>query len=88
MKLKPNVSGFALGGEHVLVIPETDESAKLGVVHSNTTASVIVDCLREETDKASILACLSALYEGDETEMREDIDAVLDVLRQAGVLEE
>lgn len=88
MKLKPNLSSFELGGERALVIPDTPGNAMNGIVHGNVSASVIMDCLREETDEEKILTRLRERYEGDENEMREDIDAVLAVLRRAGVLEE
>ena len=88
MKLKDNLTSFTFGGEQMLVIPDDGESAGYGIVRSNRSAAVIVECLKQETDREAILERLRSLYEGDESEMREDIDAVLKVLRQAGVLEE
>lgn len=88
MKLKSDLPIVEIDGESIMVLAPEDDSSFRGLLRSNPTAKFIIDCLVEETDEEGVLAKLQAEYDGDEADMREDIQMVVENLRTAGALEE
>ena len=87
MRLKKGVLQRKTGDTIALVV-NGDSSSFSGVLHSNPTAAVIIKCLKHNTNEKRILAKMKRRFDGDPDEMLEDIRALLDELRKAGVIEE
>ena len=86
MKLKDSFLTQQIGDDQVMVA--TDSRVFSGMIRSNKTAAFIVDLLKEETSKESILEAMSARYDAPREVMAADIDRVLEALRSVGALEE
>lgn len=59
-----------------------------GMVRSNKTAALIVDCLKEDTDEQSIVDALFDRFDAPREEIAADVRECLDTLRSVGALEE
>ena len=59
-----------------------------GMVRSNKTAALIVDCLKEDTDEQSIVDALFDRFDAPREEIAADVRACLNTLRSVGALEE
>lgn len=88
MKLNAEYPMVELDGDTIIVFAPNDSEGFRGMLRLNPSARIIFDCLKEQTDEEAILEKLREQFEGDEAEMREDINMVLDNLRKAGALEE
>ena len=86
MKIKDSFIISEVGGDIVLVPVESDGFK--GIVRINKTSKFIIECLRLDTTKDAILDRLKEKYFGDEKEMAESIDIVLNTLRKVNALVE
>ena len=59
-----------------------------GVVRSNRTASMIVDCLKKETTQEAIVDALCERFDAPRETVSEDVGRILATLRQINALEE
>lgn len=87
MKLKSHIVTQEIGGQHMLVAAMEKEGDFHGIVKSNETAAFVVEALKEDVTEDEILAKLQTVYEGDEADMRADIQKVIADLSARGLLE-
>jgi len=59
-----------------------------GVVRSNRTAAMIVDCLKEETTMEAIVDMLCSRFEVSRETVCKDVEEILSILRKINALEE
>lgn len=86
MKLKNGFVTHEMDGEQIMVA--TGEARFSGLVRSNATAAFIVDCLKEETTRAQIVAAVLEKYDATEERVGADVDKILASLRSIGALDE
>ncbi|MGN0600691.1 MAG: PqqD family protein [Oscillospiraceae bacterium] len=85
MKLKDNFITHETDGEQIMVAAG---GSFAGMVRSNATAAFIVDCLKNETSKDSIVDAMCAKYDAPREVITKDVDGVLAKLRSIGALNE
>lgn len=86
MKLKSNFVTHAINGDHILVA--TGGSDFVGVVRSNATAAFIIESLKEQTSKKSIVEAMCLKYEAPRDVIETDVEGILEKLRMIGALDE
>ena len=88
MKLKKGLILHDVGGEHVMVA--TGKLAKKfnGMVRNNETAHFIMQQMQVDTTEEEIVNKVLSNYEGDRKVVEESVRAVVEQLRQAGLLDE
>ena len=87
MKLNPEFVIQQIGETTVLVPVGSSANRFHGILQLNKTAAFIVDCLRQETTEALLLAALKEKYEATDEEFNEAIQLTLLKLRECGALE-
>ena len=86
MKLKNGFITHEMGDQQIMVAGgETDFA---GLVRSNKTAAFIVDSLKEETTRETIVDAMTAKYDAPRDVIERDVEAILDKLRSIGALDE
>ena len=73
-------------GKQIMVSADTDVFS--GIVHSNESAALIVDCLQIDTTKESIVQKLLEHYEVSYEVALADVDKILNILRKINALVE
>ena len=86
MKLNKGFITHNDGSEKLLV--STGASKFSGLVRSNETAGVIIDCLENDTTEAEILAKMQEKFNGPKELMERDIKKIIDQLRQIGAIDD
>ena len=86
MRLKEDYITQEIDGVQFLV-PMGAESFS-GVVRSNRTAALIVDLLKQETDREEIVDALCAKFDAPRELIAADVDEILGVLKRVSALEE
>ena len=86
MKLRDSFITQDIDGTQFMVA--VGETSFTGIVKSNKTAAFIVDCLREETEKAQIVDAMCAKYDAPRERIEADVETVLNKLRGIGALDE
>lgn len=85
MKLKESFITYENGDDNILM----DSSAKFsGLVHSNSTAAYIVECLKTETTENEIVQKMLAKYDATEEQISEGVKSILTKLRSIGAIDE
>jgi len=84
MKLKDSFVTHNNGNEQVMVDTSGEFS---GLVRSNRTAAFIIDYLREDHTKEEIVEALYDKYDAPKEVLMNDVDTVIDRLKNAGALE-
>ena len=85
MKLKESFITQEMDGEQIMVAAG---GGFAGMVRSNATAAFIVDCLKAETTKETILDAMEKKYDAPRKVMSADVDMVIGNLRKIGALDE
>lgn len=85
MKLKESFITQEMDGEQIMVAAG---GGFAGMVRSNATAAFIVDCLKAETTKETILDAMEKKYDAPRKVMADDVDMVIGNLRKIGALDE
>ena len=85
MKLKSNFVTHATA-EGMLMI--SAGGSFNGMVRSNDTAAYIIELLKTETDRDSVIAGMLERYDATEEQIAADVDAVLAKLRSIGAIDE
>ena len=85
MKLKKDFITHTSGDEQLMI---SAGGSFNGMVRSNKTAAFIIDMLKEETTKESIVAAMLERYDADEAVIAADVDKVIDALRGIGAIDE
>ncbi|MCQ2416320.1 MAG: PqqD family protein [Oscillospiraceae bacterium] len=87
MKLKAGFLTHATKGEHYTI--STYETEFKGVVRSNETAAVIVECLKNDTTEAAIVDRLMSEYTGaDRPTVERDVANIISKFRAKGIIED
>lgn len=86
MKLKETFITQESDGEQIMVA--TGDSGFVGLVRSNATAAFIVNCLKEETTRETIVDTMYAQYDATREKIAESVDGVIGKLRSIGAIDE
>mgnify|MGYP002530795446 CR=1 FL=1 len=86
MKLKDGFITRQTDGEQIMVA--VGDVGFAGLVRSNKTAAFIVDCLKSETTKESIVDAMSRKYDAPKDVLDRDVEGILAKLRSIGALDE
>lgn len=86
MKLKDGFITRQTDGEQIMVA--VGDVGFAGLVRSNKTAAFIVDCLKSETTKESIVDAMSKKYDAPKDVLDRDVEGILAKLRSIGALDE
>lgn len=86
MKLKDGFITRQTDGEQIMVA--VGDVGFAGLVRSNKTAAFIVDCLKPETTKESIVDAMSKKYDAPKDVLDRDVEGILAKLRSIGALDE
>ena len=83
MKLKNDFITHNSGAEQLMISAGGGFS---GMVRSNTTAAAIIDLLKSEIDRETIVSSMLEKYEVERAVLERDVDRVLATLREIGAL--
>ncbi|HIW86397.1 MAG TPA: PqqD family protein [Candidatus Eubacterium faecipullorum] len=88
MKLNKDIMLGNIDGKDFAIA--TGELAKTfnGIINNNPSANFIFNLLKTEQTEDSIVAAMLEKYDAPEDVIRADVRELLDVLRNAGILEE
>lgn len=86
MKLKEGFITRQMDGEQIMVAAGGTRFA--GLVRSNKTAAVIVDCLKSDTTKEAIVDAMTKKYDAPRDVIKKDVEGILAKLRSIGALDE
>ena len=88
MKLIDGLILHEVGGEHMVVA--TGEAAKKfnGMIRNNDTAHFIMQQMLEDTTEEAIVDKVLSVYEADRETVAKSVRAVVEQLRQVGLLDE
>lgn len=88
MKLNKDIMLGNIDGKDFAIA--TGELAKNfnGIINNNPSANFIFNLLKTEQTEDSIVAAMLEKYDAPEDVIRADVRELLDVLRNAGILEE
>lgn len=87
MKLKSGIIVNEINGDCVAVAAGEAGKAFNGMIKMNGTAAFIVKALQTETDEDGIVAALLTEYEVDEETARQNVRAVIEKFRSAGLID-
>lgn len=85
MKLKKEFITHTSGDEQLMI---SAGGSFNGMVRSNKTAAFIIDLLKEETTRESIIATMLDTYDAPEEVISADVDKVIASLRSIGAIDE
>ncbi len=89
MKLKPEYVVYDANDGEKLAVATGDEIKNFsGLMRANKSASVILDCLAEETTEEAIVDVMAARFDAPRETLAKDVAAVLDTLRGINALAE
>lgn len=86
MKLKEGFITHETDGEQIMVAAGGINFA--GLVRSNRTAAFIVNSLKTETTRESIVDAMAAKYDAPRETIAKDVERILNQLRSIGALDE
>lgn len=86
MKLNPDFLTHTMDGA-ALVVPTAGASFH-GLVQGNKTVGVILECLEHDTTEQEIVDTLCERFEGDRSEMAQDVADVISKLRGIGAIDD
>ena len=87
MKLKNGVIINETNGEYVAVAAGEAGKAFNGIIKMNGTAAFIARTLQNDTDEDGVVAAICGEYEVDEDTARQNVRAVIEKLRGAGLID-
>lgn len=85
MKLKPEFITHGSQSEQVMV--STDTKLFSGLVRSNSTASFIIGCLKQETTQEEIVDAMASEYDAPRDRIAADVAKIIDQLRSIGAID-
>ena len=88
MKLRKGFITHMMGEEQLMVAAGPASKLFHGMVRSNATAAMIVDCLKTPVTEKALVDAILSRYETDRTTVEADVRAILDKLRSIGALDE
>lgn len=87
MKLKQGFFTSEYQGKQLLLASGAAAADFHGIVRSNETAAFIVDCLKQETTQAQIVAALLETYDVTPETAARDVERIVETLNGIGALE-
>ena len=88
MHLVPGFQLRLIGNEYLAVPSGAAASRFNGLMMLNETGAFLFRAMQEETDRETLLRRLTEEYDAPEELLREDLEAFLTQMREAGLLEE
>jgi len=89
MRLKPDYVVYEANEGEKLAVATGDEIQNFsGLMRANRSASVILDCLAEETTEEAIVDVMAQTFDAPREVLAADVAKVLDTLRSINALEE
>lgn len=85
MKLKAEFITHGSQEEQVMV--STDTKLFSGLVRSNSTASFIIDCLKQETTQEAIVEAMATEYDAPRERIAKDVAKIIGQLRGIGAID-
>ena len=85
MKLKDTYITHDSDGEQILL---DTSSSFAGLIRSNKTAALTVECLKEETTQEKIVEAMFEKYDAPKDVLAKDVSDVIEKLRKVGALDE
>jgi hypothetical protein len=70
------------------VMAGTEDAEFRGIVNGNTTTAFIIESLKTHTTREEIIDKMLLKYDAPEEFIAEDVDKVLEVLKEIGAIEE
>lgn len=86
MKLKSEYVTYPVDDKEIMV--GTGTGSFKGIVKMNAAAADIISCLKEETDRETVIQKMLDIYEAKREVLEKDVDHVIEVLRKIGALDE
>ena len=86
MKLKADFITHVADGNHILIA--TGGSDFAGMARNNATAAFIIESLKEEISKETIVENMYLKYDAPRDVIESDVEEILEKLRTIGALEE
>ena len=71
-----------------LIMVATDNSVFKGIIKSNETAAFIIDILKQDTSRDSIISTILDIYNVDEETATKDVNCIIEQLRSIGAIDE
>ena len=88
MKLKAEfITHKGQGSQEEQVMVSTDTKLFSGLVRSNSTASFIIDCLKQETTQEKIVDAMVSEYDAPRDRIAADVAKILEKLRSIGAID-
>ena len=87
MKLKSGIIINEINGDYVAVAAGEAGKAFNGMIKMNGTAAFIAKTLQNETDEDGVVAALLAEYVVDAETARQNVRAVIEKFRSAGLID-
>ena len=86
MKLKKDfVTGWC---RDAYLLTGTEKAEFKGILTGNATTAFVIECLKEQTDREDIIKKMSLKYDAPKSIIEEDVDKVLDALKNIGAVED
>ncbi len=87
MKLKEGIVLGNVDGENFAIATGKAMKNFNGVIHNNKTAAYIFELLQTEQNEDSIIEAMLEKYDVDEATVREDVRRIINIIKDAGVLD-
>ncbi len=87
MKLKEGIVLGNVDGENFAIATGKAMKNFNGVIHNNKTAAYIFELLQTEQTEDSIVEAMLEKYDVDEATVREDVRRIINIIKDAGVLD-
>lgn len=87
MKLKEGIVLGNVDGENFAIATGKAMKNFNGVIHNNKTAAYIFELLQTEQTQDSIVEAMLEKYDVDEATVREDVRRIINIIKDAGVLD-
>ena len=88
MKLNKNIMLGNIDGKDFAIATGKLAKSFNGIISNNPTANFIFTLLQTEQTEDSIVAAMLQKYDASEEVIRADVKEVLEIIRNAGILEE
>lgn len=87
MKLKEGIVLGSVDGENFAIATGKAMKNFNGVIHNNKTAAYIFELLQTEQTEDSLVDAMLEKYDVDEATAREDVREIINIIKDAGVLD-
>lgn len=88
MKLNSDIMLGNIDGKDFAIATGKLSQSFNGIINNNPTANYIFTLLKTEQTEDSIVEAMLKKYDASETEIRADVKEVIEIIREAGILEE